>query len=80
MTKEEKLKQRSLNQELTEVCAKFSIAQSDLEKVIEEFGMSSTQAVVASQRCSDLALRYSELDDEIFMLRNHAWRYKTPPS
>ena len=69
MTEKDKIKLIALGEQLSTVGTKFRIAQIGLEKMIEEYGMSSPQAVEASQQCSDLALQFSNLEDEFLAVK-----------
>lgn len=68
MTAEEKLKLITLGQQLSTVGSEFRIAQLGLENMVEQYGMSSDQAVEAAQQCSGLALRFSQLEEEFLAL------------
>lgn len=69
MTVEERIKLVTLGQQLSTVGAEFRIAQLGLEKMVEQYGMSSDQAVDAAGQCSGLALRFSELEEEFLALK-----------
>lgn len=69
MTEKDKIKLIALGEQLSTVGTEFRIAQIGLEKMIEEYGMSSRQAVEASQQCSDLALQFSDLEDEFLAVK-----------
>jgi len=71
MSIKEKIKLISLGEQLSAVGTQFRLAQIKLEKVVEKYGMSSDQAVKASQRCSDLALRFSDLEENFLALRTN---------
>ena len=47
----------------------FRIAQIGLEKMVEEHGLASPEAGEASILCGDLALRFSEAEEEFLKLR-----------
>lgn len=66
MTTEKKLKLVTLGQQLSTIGTEFRLAQIGLEHMAEKHGLSSPQAVEASQLCSDLALRFTQLEDEFF--------------
>lgn len=69
MTAEERIKLVTLGQQLSTAGAEFRIAQLGLEKMVEQYGMSSDQAVDAAGQCSGLALRFSELEEEFLALK-----------
>lgn len=71
MTAEEKIKLVTLGQQLSTVGAEVRIAQLGLEKMVDQYGMSSDQAVEAAQAHSTLCLRFSELEEEYLELRAH---------
>lgn len=69
MTAEDKIKLVTLGQQLSTIGTEFRVAQLGLEKMVEQYGMSSGQAVDAAQQCSDLALRFSQLEEEFCVLK-----------
>lgn len=69
MTAEERIKLVTLGQQLSTAGTEFRIAQLGLEKMVEQYGMSSDQAVDAAGQCSGLALRFSELEEEFLALK-----------
>lgn len=69
MTAEERIKLVTLGQQLSTVGTEFRIAQLGLEKMVEQYGMSSDQAVDASRQCSNLALHFSQLEEEFLALK-----------
>lgn len=69
MTAEDRIKLVTLGQQLSTVGAEFRIAQLGLEKMVEQYGMSSDQAVDTARQCSDLALRFSRLEEEFLALK-----------
>ena len=71
MITEDKNQLAKLGLELAETGAKVKNAQDFLEKMVEEYGMSSDQAVEAAQTHSDLCLRFSKLEEEYLALRAH---------
>lgn len=71
MITEDKNQLVKLGLELAETGAKVKNAQDFLEKMVEEYGISSDQAVEAAQIHSDLCLRFSKLEEEYLALRAH---------
>lgn len=69
MTAEERIKLVTLGQQLSTAGTEFRIAQLGLEKMVQQYGMSSDQAVDAAGQCSGLALRFSELEEEFLALK-----------
>ena len=68
MTKKEKERLLELGQELTTLGVEFRLAQLGLEKMVEEHGLGSPEAVEASDLCGVLALRFSEAEEEYLSL------------
>lgn len=68
MTAEKKIKLITLGQQLSTVGVEFRIAQIGLEKMVNQHGMSSPEAVEAAKQCSDLALRFSQLEEAFLAL------------
>lgn len=62
MTSEEKLEE--LWQEMVKLDAEYELAEQGLNMVVEEHGLSSPEAVEASQRLSSLGLRLFRIDAE----------------
>lgn len=71
MVSEDKIKLVALGRQLTTAGKELQQAQATLEKMVEEYGMSSDQAVEAAQIHSDLCLRFSKLEAEYLTLRTH---------
>lgn len=68
MTEKEKKRVLELGQQLSTLGMEFRIAQLGLEKMVEEHGMSSPEAAEASALCGELALRFSEAEEEYLSL------------
>ncbi|MEY8232957.1 hypothetical protein AALA82_15220 [Oscillospiraceae bacterium 50-16] len=68
MMKTEKQKLQALGQQLSTLGVEFRLAQIGLERAVEQFGLSSQEAVEASQMCSILALRFTEAEEEFCSL------------
>ncbi len=71
MVSEDKIKLVALGRQLATAGKELQQAQATLEKMVEEYGMSSDQAVEAAQIHSDLCLRFSKLEAEYLTLRTH---------
>lgn len=74
MKTEDKQKLLALGQQLSTTGVEFRIAQLGLEKAVEQHGMSSPEAGEASALCSDLALRFSRLEEEFLALKDRIQR------
>ena len=72
MMTEDKRQLVSLGLQLAETGKEVQKAQDLLEKMVEEYGMSSDQAAEAAQIHSDLCLRFSKLEAEYLTLRTHS--------
>lgn len=68
MTAEIKIKLVTLGQQLSTVGTEFRVAQLGLERMVEQHGLSSGQAVDASSLCSTLALHFAQLEEEFLQL------------
>ena len=71
MMTEDKSQLVSLGLRLAETGKEVQKAQDLLEKMVEEYGMFSDQAVEAAQAHSALCLRFSGLEEEYLALRAH---------
>ena len=71
MMTEDKSKLVSLGLQLAEMGKEVQKAQDLLKEVVEEYGMSSDQAVKAAQAHSALCLRFSKLEGEYLAPRAH---------
>lgn len=68
MTEQERERILELGQRLSTLGIEFRIAQIGLEKMVEEHGLGSPEAVEASNLCGLLALRFSEAEEEYLSL------------
>lgn len=71
MMTEDKSQLVSLGLQLAEMGKEVQKAQDLLKEVVEEYGMSSDQAVEAAQAHSALCLCFSKLEGEYLALRAH---------
>lgn len=72
MTSEERIEE--LWREMVKLDAEYELAEQGLNMVVEERGLSSREAVEASQRLSDLGLRLLRMDAEYAVrLRRAGW-------
>ena len=69
MTEQEKSRLLELGERLSTLGVEFRIALIGLEKMVEEQGLASPEAGEASILCGDLALRFSEAEEEFLKLR-----------
>lgn len=69
MTAEDKIKLITLGQQLSTVGAELRIAQLGLENMVERYGMSSGRAAEAARQCGDLAILFSQLEEEFLALK-----------
>ena len=60
----ERYKLQVLGQQLSTLGVEFRLAQIGLERAVNQFGLSSQEAVESSQICSILALRFMEAEEE----------------
>lgn len=68
MTEQERKRILELGQQLSTLGVEFRLAQLGLEKMVEEHGLGSPEAVEASDLCGVLALRFSEAEEEYLSL------------
>ncbi|MCI9155922.1 MAG: hypothetical protein HFF44_03150 [Lawsonibacter sp.] len=68
MTEKEKTRLVEIGQRLSTLGVEFRVAQMGLEKMVDEHGMSSPEAVEASGICSRLALCFAEAEEEFISI------------
>lgn len=68
MTEQERKRILELGQRLSTLGVEFRIAQLGLERMAEEHGLGSPEAVEASNLCGVLAVRFAEAEEEYLSL------------
>lgn len=58
-----------LAKKLSSVGSELRLAQMGLEKMADDYGLSSPQAIDFSKRCDELSSRFTALEDDYLALR-----------